>query len=69
MANAKQAPAAEPETTTQPTGTGKTKAKVLITFRDKNTRAICKKGSTLDLSPERLKELTEKKAYVREVKG
>lgn len=69
MATETKTPAAELTTTAQPTGTAKVKAKVLIPFRDKYTKEICKKGAVLELTPERLAELTKPKKYVREVKS
>lgn len=44
------------------------KAKVLKTFRDKYTRAVHKKGSTIEVSKERFEEMNSTSLFVEEIK-
>ena len=46
----------------------KVRVRVLITFRDKYTQAIRKKGDELEITTERLAELTKPKKYVQKVR-
>lgn len=45
----------------------KVRVRVLATFRDKYTREIHKKGEELEITTERLAELTKPKQFVRKV--
>ena len=40
------------------------KAKVLIEFRDKETKKVCKKGDVIDVTPARFNEITRKGRYI-----
>ena len=40
------------------------KAKVLIEFRDKETKVIHKKGAVIDVTPARFNEITRKGRYI-----
>lgn len=44
------------------------KVRVLITFRDKNTRQIHKKGEVLEVTASRLAELTASRQFVKAVR-
>lgn len=40
------------------------KAKVLINFRDKETKVIHKKGEVIEITPARFNEITRKGRYI-----
>lgn len=40
------------------------KAKVLIPFKDKETKQIHKKGDVIDVNPARFNEITKKGGYI-----
>lgn len=45
----------------------KVRVRVLVNFRDKYTQVIHKKGEELEITTERLAELTKPKKYVQKV--
>ena len=46
----------------------KVRVRVLVNFRDKYTKVIHKKGEELEITTERLAELTKPKQFVRKVR-
>lgn len=45
------------------------RAKVLETFKDKHTKKLCKKGSTITVSKERFEEILTVGPYVEAIPG